>query len=342
MTTRERFDNGVPVAAILIKCFLWTQPESLDAAGFYEWLNEPSPVQGRGIYQDLPVSNLAAFIYDDRPDVRLIYPDLTGHDRYEYLQWFLRKANWEYELDAAFINPVRAGLLRWANSHSTEQIAALGYSVEPCLPPPAGPTAPRSRHPMMTREHFDNGVPMAAILIKCFFWTQPLSQDAAEFYEWLNEPSPGQGRGIYQDLPVSNLVAFIYQERPDVRLTYPDLTGRHRYEYLQWFLRAAVPEYGLNAAFVNPVRAAMLRWANSPSPIDGTASAINFVLHICQTRTDVLGSFPDLQPLERRALARSVIRAAKALRLEDGYIAPLERSLGRRWLPRSITRWLDE
>ena len=281
VATRERFDNGVPFSPILAKCFFWTQPMWRDVAGFYGWLNAPSPGEGRGIYKDLPVSNLAAFIYGDRPDVRLTYPDLSGRHRAEYLQWFLRAAGPEYGLDAAFIDPVRAGMVYWGTSSS------------------------------------------------------PIDDTARS-----NALSAGEGRDIYEHLPVSNLATFIYEKRPDVRMAYPDLAGRHRYEYLRWFVRAAGPEYGLGAAFINPVRAAMLRWANARSPVGRTEQATNFVLHICQTRTDVLGSFPHLQPLERRELTRSVVRAARALRLEEGYIAPLEKSLGRRWLPRPIRRWL--
>jgi len=281
MATLERFETGVPVVPILIQCFFWAGAEQrahwerqLAATGpssFYDWLNLPCSPAGRGLYEELPLSNLAAFVYHQRPDVRLVYPDLTTSDRCKYAQWFLRCAETEYGLDRAFVDPVRAGLLRWAN-----------------------------------------------------------------------KPCPADGRGLYQGLPVSNLAAFLYDQSPDVKLLYPDLTSRHRYEFLQWFLRFAMRRCGLDASFLDAVRAGLLRWANARTRIDGAAggTVTNFVLHICQTRTNVLANFPHIRGRDRRALVRSVIKAARALQMDPEYVRPLEESLGRHWLPKGVSRRL--
>jgi len=281
MAILERFENGVPVAPILIQCFFWANAgqrahweRQLAATGptsFYDWLNLPCMPAGRGLYEELPLSNLAAFVYDQRPDIRLVYQDLTASDRYKYAQWFLRYAETEYGLDRVFVDSLRAGLLCWAN-----------------------------------------------------------------------KPCHAEGRGLYQGLPVSNLAAFLYDQSPDVRLVYPDLTSRQRYEFLQWFLRFAKRRYGLDASLIDTVRAGLLRWANARTCIDDATggAATNFVLHICQTRTNVLANFPHIRGRDRRALVRSVIKAARALQMDPEYVLPLEESLGRHWLPNGVLRRL--
>ena len=90
-----------------------------------------------------------------------------------------------------------------------------------------------------------------------------------------------------------------------------------------------------DAGYVDAQRTGLLRWANATTYVGGLA-AMNFVLHICHSRTDVRGSFPLIRGEERRNLVRSVIAAAKALGMDSGYIKPLERSLGRHWLPKGI------
>lgn len=222
------------------------------------------------------------------------------------------------------------------------QLATLGYSMERGGASPAAPA--RRRHPMAEMKYFANGVPAAPLLVQCFFWADRGQRELWEkhlddtgpetFYEWLNAPAPGSGEGLYAGLEISNLALFVYGQRPDVRMIYPDLKGPGRYEYLRWFLRSAAGEHGLDRAFIDPVRAALLRWANAPARVAAAdPAATNFVLHICQTRTDVLGSFPHIQGAERRALVRAVVKAARALGMDAAYIAPLEKSLGRHWLP---------
>jgi hypothetical protein len=232
------------------------------------------------------------------------------------------------------------------------QLAALGYSMDPHDPLISRGIEARRRHPMAALRQFANGVPVAPMLVQCFFWSRREQRALWEkqldgtgpgsFYEWMNAPCPEGGRGIYEGLAVSNLAAFIYGQRPDLRLAYPGLTSRGRYDYLRWFLRSAGGEHGLDAAFLNPVRAALLRWANAAARPDaaGASPATNFVLHICGTLTDVLGSFPHIRGRERRALVRAVLRTAQALRMDAEYTVPLERSLGRHWLPRSLLRRL--
>jgi hypothetical protein len=227
------------------------------------------------------------------------------------------------------------------------QVARLGYSMNPADAAPRNRVSSR-RHPMTTLDRFENGVAVAPIMVQCFFcapyeqrqiWERQLAATGpGSFYDWLNSPAPVAGGGLYETLPISNIAAFVYEQRPDVRLVYGDLNSSDRYEYARWFLRRAGTECGLDAAFVNRQRASLLRWANASTPVSG-AWASNFVAHICRCRIDVLASFPHIAGADRRELVRAVVRAAKALGMDPGYIRPLEQSLGRHWLPERMRRW---
>lgn len=126
MNSLRRFDNGVTVAPILVQCFFWAPYEQrriwerqLDATGpgsFYDWLNSPAPLAGRGLYETLPLSNIALFLHDQRPDLRIVYKDLGSRERYGYILWFLWRAGKGPGLDAAFVDRQRGYLLRWANA----------------------------------------------------------------------------------------------------------------------------------------------------------------------------------------------------------------------------------
>jgi len=228
-----------------------------------------------------------------------------------------------------------------------EQMSRLGYTVDGPGQTASGAPA-RQRHPISTLARFENGVAVAPILVQCFFWASREQRRAWEgriaatgpgsFYDWLNAPADLPGRGIYETLSISNIAAFLYAQRPDVRLVYNDLSSAGRYEYVRWFLWRAGKGPGLDAAFVDRQRAYLLRWANAGTPV-GHGRASNFVAHICQSRVDVLASFPHIGGADRRALVRAVVRAAKDLRMDAGYIRPLEESLGRHWVPERVRRW---
>jgi LPS sulfotransferase NodH len=228
-------------------------------------------------------------------------------------------------------------------------MARLGYSVEPREPVSTGEIKPRPRHPMSALRSFDNGVAVVPILVQCFFWASAEEREGwnkrlastaeSSFYRWLYLPCRTAGREIYEGLALSNLAAFIYVQRPDLRQAFPDLAGSDRYGYALWFLRRAQAEYGLATTFVDAQRRALERWANTILRIDGSP-ATNFVWHLCRTHTDVPGSFPRLAGKERRQLIRAIIAAGRDIAMDPDYTARLERTLGRHWLPRSARVWI--
>jgi len=242
-------------------------------------------------------------------------------------------------------------LFRSQHPYAT-QMARLGYSTEPAdAAPPM--RVPARRHPMTTLGRFENGVTVAPVLVQCFFWAlyeqrevwerQLAATGPGSFYDWLRAPAPVAGEALYEALPISNIAAFVYQQRPDVRLVYKDLSSGDRYEYVRWFLRHAGKDFGLDAAIVNRQRANVLRWAKASTDVGGERTP-NLVAHICRRRIDVMAMFPDIAGADRRSLVRAVVRAAKASRMDPGYVRSLEQSLGRYWLPERVRRWcgLDE
>ncbi len=78
---------------------------------FIEWANRPAtadPYNGT----HLPIiSNYAALIYAQRPDLQARFPDLYGQARLEYAVWFWVSARYEYKLDGPFLAPLA---LSWA------------------------------------------------------------------------------------------------------------------------------------------------------------------------------------------------------------------------------------
>ena len=126
----ERFANGVPVPPIATVLYLsfsaavtdqrWPDFADTSAGSFYAWMcarAEADP-QSRG---SLPiVTNLAAYIHRQRPDLQAHFPDLYGQSRVDYVLWFSRAAGQVYQLDEVFLEPARLSFRLWANAPSDQ------------------------------------------------------------------------------------------------------------------------------------------------------------------------------------------------------------------------------
>ena len=310
-------------------------------AGLSSWAHAPSVREGAGIYAGLPVCNLAAHLYEQRADLRLAYPDLSRGDRYLFVRWFVSHAENKSDVAQSSIESQQAGLSKWAHAPSIRHGAGI-YGRLPMCNLAAHlyeqRTDLQSAYPDLTggdryayvQWFVDHGE------TDCGVAQSYVDSQQAGLWNWACEPSMRHGAGIYAGLPVCNLAAHLYEHRADLQSVYPDLTGSDRYEFVQWFLRhGAGEESGFDPEIFTGAQADVLRWANATG-IQGNATATNFAWHICRTRTDVPGSFPLIQGEERRLLVHSVIRAAKALGMDAEYIKPLERSLGRHWLPKRV------
>ena len=110
----ERFDNGirfVPILAELLesvpseKRARW--PNVLDTLSrdcFFRWANAAADEDPSGAIPRL--TNLAVFIYEQRPDLQGAFPDIFDLNRLGYAAWFLRYAGHRYELDRSFLTPI--------------------------------------------------------------------------------------------------------------------------------------------------------------------------------------------------------------------------------------------
>jgi Sulfotransferase domain len=134
--TVARFENGVRVPSLAVKVYLFSSPALTSRWGdvsktgpgsFFEWLNRPFPAPPRGIYSSLQLSNLAHYLYRERPDLQRAFPDLSGAGRLQYAAWFVRHAAAEAALDPAFTEVVRESIFRWAASRSADDPSALPW-----------------------------------------------------------------------------------------------------------------------------------------------------------------------------------------------------------------------
>jgi glycosyltransferase involved in cell wall biosynthesis len=124
----SRFDNGVSIPDLARQ--LWRSsdgeqrwPAPFEAAGegsFFQWLNQPADqFEGDGP----ALSNLAIEIYRQRIDLQQAFPDLLGAHRRQFVEWFIHDGALQYQLDHAWIEPLRRNI-------------AIAEAIRPA---PAGP-----------------------------------------------------------------------------------------------------------------------------------------------------------------------------------------------------------
>jgi sulfotransferase family protein len=112
--SQQCFDNGVPFVPILAELLESAPPEKkarwrnvLDTVSgdcFFQWANaaaDDDPAEA------IPrMTNLAVFVYKQRPDLQAAFPDIFDLNRLGYAAWFLRYAGHRYELDRSFLAPI--------------------------------------------------------------------------------------------------------------------------------------------------------------------------------------------------------------------------------------------
>lgn len=121
----EHFDNGAPFVPILAEMLESAPPEKrarwrnvLDTASpdcFFHWANaavDDDPLGSEAIPR---LTNLAVFVYKQRPDLQAAFPDIFDLNRLGYAAWFLRYAGHRYELDRSFLTPIA---LSWISKPS--------------------------------------------------------------------------------------------------------------------------------------------------------------------------------------------------------------------------------
>ena len=243
--------------------------------------------------------------------------------------------------------PTIVDLLRRTDPYPA-RFAALGYTLDPTDPIYAMPRRHRSaQNPFHGITHFDNGVPIPPVLVGLFLsvpsavsapW-YPVARTAPadSFFAWLNAPSDDDPEQAEEIPRLTNLIVSLYHSRSDLRETYPDAFGRDRGAVLQWYCRSAQTEYGLNDAFVAPVRERLRAWSGVADEY-GVQTDVFRVTRERDARTEYLHELEDERAALRDYIAeleheRGAIRTylGDILRERDAlrdYVADIEAERG--------------
>ena len=109
---RGQFDNGVSVTELVRRCYLKLDLTAAAAFG------DPLVTAGRSFFAYLTTSvgttlpPLLREIYDERPDVRAFFPDVTGHDRDAFLHWASTIGIRDHNIDPALLGVPSAAKAR--------------------------------------------------------------------------------------------------------------------------------------------------------------------------------------------------------------------------------------
>jgi hypothetical protein len=219
------------------------------------------------------------------------------------------------------------------------QLAQLGYTLDPRDPIIAAPVHRRvSTNRFAGVNRFDNGVLVAPILVKCFLscgpelygnWPDVAATGPGSFYDWLNT---AHDCASAPDGPrITNLAAFIYRDRVDLPLAFPDLWGRDRVGFARWFFPRAGEEHGLDPVFTDPMRRAFLEWAGAPAAIDPAPARFTLITRylwrVYQADERLQRHYPDPTGADRAELIYWFLRHAPHLEFEEETLQALQASV---------------
>jgi hypothetical protein len=237
---------------------------------FHAWLNAAAETDLPASAAVPAITNLAAHIHRARTDVRAAFPEPYGQHqhRIDYLLWLMREGAAEYQLDDAQVAPLRDSFAAWAaradaadaaqraaGTPLLTNLAAYVYArradVQAAFPEPYG------RHRLdyllwfarhaAQQYHVDESC-VAPVRESLAAWAaQADAADAAQ--RAAGTPA------------LTNLAAYVYARRADVRAAFPEPYGRHRLDYLLWLIEHAADEYPLDDACIAPLRQQFLAWA---------------------------------------------------------------------------------
>ena len=228
---KPHFDDGTPITPVLMKAYFdlpshlrarWLSPNITSAGSFYSWLNQPAaadPVKGR---PHPVISELAHYIHGQRSDLQSAFPDPFGAHRSEFYDWFLFNARKEYSLPTCFV----------------------------------------TQNPFSDATKFSDGTANARILVRAYLdlpqpmrarWPDPSKAGNDSYLAWLKSPASVDTAGGKMAPVITELGAYLYSIRSDVRAIMPDLYGAHRVDFADWFISSAAKEYNLARNLVLPV-----------------------------------------------------------------------------------------
>jgi hypothetical protein len=108
------------------------------------WATRPAPddpagqAPGAESGASLPVlTNLAMFLYRERPDLQAAFPDVYGQHRLDIVYWLIGKARDEYRIEDAWVAPLRRAFMAWAARPDAGDPAAPASAAQPQADLPA-------------------------------------------------------------------------------------------------------------------------------------------------------------------------------------------------------------
>jgi hypothetical protein len=270
-------------------------------AAFNEWLAEPS-AEAPG-YPEL--TNLAVKLHQSRSDLAENFPALTGNARIDYLHWFVRHAQTEYGLDERYMEAARESFRLWAAA-----VPGNGTSLDNT------PLCNLARHVYESAPHLADNFPVltgqSGSCYLLWFWAyaqrefafdpELLRRLSASFQPWAIQLANPNAQP--NEIALSNLLAAIYDSRPDVQALYPKRVGENPVEFVRWFFRSAESAYGLDASLIADFKDRYVNWANRPADADpslGKAAPLitNLGAHLHAVHPDREQTFPDLYGTHR-------------------------------------------
>jgi hypothetical protein len=268
-------------------------------AELLEWGNAPAAEDREEEPWWPRLTNFALYLYRLRSDAQRLYPDVFGVGRWGFLKWLTGHAA-ELHLYAPLVEPL-----------SRDIEARLSGSVPEGLTPPVVQELYLACSSGFRRQ-----------------WTKD------SFLFWLNHPAKVEGQAMYSAVHLSNLAYYIYRNREDLIAQFPDLTGPKRADYAEWFVRNGEREFGLGAAFLEPVHAGLIAWGNSRSPLDKMKfpwwpKLTNFALHLYASRPDAQAAYPDVLHDNRWNFLQWTVDNAENLNLYPDFAGAIREELKR-------------
>ena len=306
----EQFDNGAPILPF-IKAAYWRIDSLRD---------DP----------DLPIiSQVAKWVYDMRPDLQQAMPDVYGAHRVQYIDWYIRRAPIELNLSEAYIRPVFERCTAWGNA------PASSYNGDPSLPPLTNLMVALREQDDKLRKAFPDITGAGRLPFVIWFLARGQDEYLLDvsfietarkmFNAWANSPALEHAHNDAR-LKVTQAMLQAYRASPRLQQTFPDISGRDRRRFLDWFRRIGQWQTLFYAVYRVPMSEADVAWAGAPADKDrhrrpGDPPITNLMALIYATRSDVQQKYPDIFGADRQDYAIWIMTSASLEYAEGEIIA---------------------
>ena len=155
---RELVDNPFSVVGFKAVCETWNRPVPYGAGS-------------------RSLTRLALRIYELRPDVRAVFPDILGRDKLGYLRWLTRSGRSDYGLPEPLLAPFHRALREYG-------VGAGGLGVSAWSDSPFSSASDNDESPGEWLDRFTGFIWESRPDVKARF-AEPLGQDCLPYLAWL-------------------------------------------------------------------------------------------------------------------------------------------------------------